>query len=228
MTALMTCAFWTGSSPRVRGTPGQPGAGRWLARFIPARAGNTSPDQPPTGERPVHPRACGEHRLEENRNEQIDGSSPRVRGTHAAYLALAVGKRFIPARAGNTRAHSPAVPPGPVHPRACGEHSASEGGGVVSVGSSPRVRGTRRGCRGRSQVFRFIPARAGNTIAARRWKRAWPVHPRACGEHAEYAAWKSAAAGSSPRVRGTPRLRGGLRGELRFIPARAGNTCMTG
>ena len=53
-------------------------------------------------------------------------------------------------------------------------------------------------------LWRFIPARAGNTRHWRRAHRCKPVHPRACGEHAD-------------RLMPWP-------GGLRFIPARAGNT----
>ena len=117
-------------------------------------------------------------------------------------------RRFIPARAGNTR-----------------------------PGSSPRSGNTTRfACDARP--YRFIPARAGNThTSSRANPRAWiyelvnlkvdgssprvrgtriradrtmrvrirPVHPRACGEHGSFASCPGAIGG-------------------RFIPARAGNT----
>ena len=79
--------FFSGSSPRERGTPPhRPARGR-RSRFIPARAGNT------VGQR------GGQHIL--------DGSSPRERGTRCAWRACAPYGRFIPARAGNTRHSSP-------------------------------------------------------------------------------------------------------------------------
>ena len=111
-------------------------------------------------------------------------------------------------------------------------------------GSSPRMRGTRRGL-GRFQTgsgiipahagntcvvfyfllfFGIIPAHAGNTCC--RSPNSSPVrdHPRACGEHFVAIVSVCVCAGSSPRMRGTlPRdvtelETGGI------IPAHAGNT----
>jgi hypothetical protein len=70
-----------------------------------------------------------------------------------------------------------------VHPRACGEHCQFHLLHPHGRGSSPRLRGTRRG------------AAAG--------RRTRPVHPRACGEHAKRWRGYRNIAGSSPRLRGT-------------------------
>ena len=70
-----------GSSPRVRGTRRQPIRERAEARFIPARAGNTSAVAETASVAAVHPRACGEHLLRKGRFDELFGSSPRVRGT---------------------------------------------------------------------------------------------------------------------------------------------------
>jgi len=51
-----------------------------------------------------------------------------------------------------------------------------------------------------------------------------PVHPRTCGEQILQAAQKFRAAGSSPHVRGTVQRIGTGANQLRFIPARAGNS----
>ena len=70
-----------GSSPRMRGTR-CPGRGfHRCCRFIPAHAGNTKTGLTIRTAVPVHPRACGEHGLLENRRGQKLGSSPRMRGT---------------------------------------------------------------------------------------------------------------------------------------------------
>ena len=75
---------------------------------------------------------------------------------------------------------------------------------LVDTGSSPRVRGTHLHNEFIWSLWRFIPARAGNSSTAMlMWSR-WAVHPRACGELALKATLTKTA--------------------LRFIPARAGNS----
>jgi hypothetical protein len=90
-----------GSSPRVRGTsidcPVRSGCGR----FIPARAGNIRRSRMRHRSGPVHPRACGEHRMSAAKTWRSLGSSPRVRGTYKTVRHDLPVDRFIPARAGN-------------------------------------------------------------------------------------------------------------------------------
>ena len=54
--------------------------------------------------------------------------------------------------------------------------------------------------------------------------RAHPAHPRACGENSILALVSLIERGSSPRVRGKPRVRVPVRSGRRLIPARAGKT----
>ena len=70
---------------------------------------------------------------------------------------------------------------------------------------------------------RFIPAGAGNRLRLLIGKWQPAVHPRGCGEQACIGRRMSAAAGSSPRVRGTGAWRRLLPTAARFIPAGAGN-----
>jgi len=70
---------------------------------------------------------------------------------------------------------------------------------------------------------RFIPARAGNASPPWRCRGCTAVHPRACGERSRISGAERCAAGSSPRVRGTPHGVTQLLAGHRFIPARAGN-----
>ena len=90
-------------------------------------------------------------------------------------------------------------------------------------GSSPRGRGTPVAFKHLDGCRRFIPARAGNADPTQDATREPPVHPRAGGERCAWGALGTAAAGSSPRGRGTRRGEGGRRASRRFIPARAGN-----
>ena len=70
-----------GSSPRMRGTRLKNLLRSLVMRFIPAHAGNTHLVAPMVHIRPVHPRACGEHRRDTFVGESRSGSSPRMRGT---------------------------------------------------------------------------------------------------------------------------------------------------
>src|SRR5690625_2779540 len=132
--------------------------------------------------------------------------------------------RFIPAGAGNTRSR----PSGPlmltVHPRGCGEHSPMPSLGLMTTGSSPRVRGTQARLSLVESRLRFIPAGAGNTPHRATTITPTPVHPRGCGEHSYVVARGEGCSGSSPRVRGTQKPPEGEVGGFRFIPAGAGNT----
>ena len=156
----------------------------------------------------------------------INGSSPRVRGTPGHAHDLPARTRFIPARAGNTRRRTGTLCGPPVHPRACGEHDNADDAPALGSGSSPRVRGTHAGAPLLHPVHRFIPARAGNTIAVYLRIVRHPVHPRACGEHKVALSVAVVINGSSPRVRGThkPGVPSVICEDYRFIPARAGNT----
>ena len=193
-------------------------------RFIPARAGNTPTRRAKCSAAPVHPRAGGEHFSFALNALHDAGSSPRGRGTLRRVQRHEFGERFIPARAGNTCSLLRGLLGLSVHPRAGGEHCHAVGGLFLVHGSSPRGRGTPPGPRRRPRRARFIPARAGNTRRSAR--RGWPgsVHPRAGGEHSSLTAVTAPSSGSSPRGRGTHRIRLFLSAPLRFIPARAGNT----
>ena len=199
-TADCTC----GSSPRLRGTQAQ------------HRDGSEADA--------VHPRACGEHRRARRPDDLVGGSSPRLRGTLSHPPGRRLDDRFIPAPAGNTTAGTLAAPRASVHPRACGEHYQSSSGRRRVSGSSPRLRGTPYARARRRRPARFIPAPAGNTSGRGGAPPARSVHPRACGEHTGTRIADWAAAGSSPRLRGTlVQLVGDLPAH-RFIPAPAGNT----
>ena len=170
---------------------------------------------------PVHPRACGEHRMS-RASRWMRSVHPRACGEHRRFDRLlnsvpvhprACGNtlrcprrhgvdRFIPALAGNTIGPWTRRSTVPVHPRACGEHDAAEVVSGKMTGSSPRLRGTRR----------ISPS-----------ARPITVHPRACGEHSLSAGiarcrrFIPAHAGNTPHLE-VRRARG------RFIPALAGNT----
>ena len=156
-------AVLDGSSPRMRGTPPQWRGPVGTSRFIPAHAGNTLPASSVSCVISVHPRACGEHREFDPYSTVATGSSPRMRGTPRPSRPARHNLRFIPAHAGNTPARTWQNTIGPVHPRACGEHSATPLRPGAENGSSPRMRGTPEYCARGLISMRFIPAHAGNT-----------------------------------------------------------------
>ena len=75
----------TGSSPRMRGTPGRKRDGTGTRGIIPAYAGNTPRNSRLRTVCRDHPRVCGEHTYHVDAPEAIAGSSPRMRGTRAAF-----------------------------------------------------------------------------------------------------------------------------------------------
>ena len=101
---------------------------------------------------------------------------------------------------------SPAWPPGsrpssePVR-----ERIVTASGGTGARGSSPRVRGTHIAAWCWTYWQGFIPARAGNATTQTNGRASNTVHPRACGERRRRRLPRRGLAGSSPRVRGTPR-----------------------
>ena len=70
-------------------------------------------------------RVCGEHRTLTDENGEPWGSSPRMRGTHAARRMPRHRPGIIPAYAGNTFVMSHDFSLLRDHPRVCGEHLAS-------------------------------------------------------------------------------------------------------
>ena len=99
---------------------------------------------------------------------------------------------------------------------------------IGSVGSSPLTRGTppRRICEPRRP--RFIPAYAGNSSSISTELKGAAVHPRLRGELGQTISSGCIPSGSSPLTRGTRAVSRPLHGFSRFIPAYAGNSCLSG
>ncbi len=110
-----------------------------------------------------------------------------------------------------------------VYPRACGERKTRCSPMARSSGLSPRLRGTAfRQCIS-GLCDRFIPAPAGNGLAAAATATLQAVYPRACGERRGSTVQPSNSHGLSPRLRGTGRQGPDQFSGTRFIPAPAGN-----
>ena len=115
-------------------------------------------------------------------------------------------RRIIPAHAGQTTSGLPGSVTSSDHPRACGANVEMHASLGSHVGSSPRMRGKLRQQLHVPELFRIIPAHAGQTVS---------IVPRS---------FASRFAGSSPRMRGKL-LHAGLQlAQHRIIPAHAGQT----
>ena len=177
---------WPGSSPRVRGKPIQSVTPQHGNRLIPACAGKTLACSSLTLVAGAHPRVCGENEAAVELFMAHAGSSPRVRGKRCLREGRPWRSGLIPACAGKTHTRRYATTREPAHPRVCGENRISCSTMTSALGSSPRVRGKRRGrndCRDRCGL---IPACAGKTIQISGCAGPLRAHPRVCGENPVY------------------------------------------
>ena len=155
-----------GLSPRVRGKH------LWFALpekyrgSIPACAGETYAQPGPAGPAQVYPRVCGGNALGLGRRWRWRGLSPRVRGKHPPGVAGTVGRRSIPACAGETTSYLMPGSPAMVYPRVCGGNWETLTLTGPRRGLSPRVRGKHRHKCGAACNLRSIPACAGETHVA--------------------------------------------------------------
>ena len=106
----------------------------------------------------------------------------------------------------------------------CGENGNIRAEAARMGGSSPRVRGKRRGGDDGAHGPGLIPACAGKTAAMVSSAAASMAHPRVCGENVLKSSLRRASVGSSPRVRGKHSRAARAFFELRLIPACAGKT----
>ena len=135
---------YTGSSPRMRGTPASRSLSPRPNGIIPAYAGNTSAPRGAVERIGDHPRVCGEHTEGTSKTANWQGSSPRMRGTRTPASRESVQNGIIPTYAGNTHVEERTYSSCRDHPRVCGEHASVPALSHLVLGSSPRMRGTRR------------------------------------------------------------------------------------
>ena len=154
-----------------------------------------------------HPRICGEHYGVSPFTPCALGSSPHMRGTLGVHESTSLVIGIIPAYAGNTPNICILSRFARDHPRICGEHVMAQNAPFENPGSSPHMRGTPENAPARSGGLGIIPAYAGNTSPPTKRTVKARDHPRICGEHMKYPHLDGATPGSSPHMRGTPRLR---------------------
>ena len=221
--ATMPCRS-PGSSPHVRGAQRLERQSCSLSGIIPACAGSTPTATRPSREPRDHPRMCGEHPLVTSSASPSAGSSPHVRGARHHLHKIATRHGIIPACAGSTFNASFGALQNRDHPRMCGEHAQGQWAAEVRVGLSPHVRGAHRRQPQLRQRAGIIPACAGSTCWSRSTSRTVRDHPRMCGEHFDAGDLEVHVGGSSPHVRGAPRVEGLEPEKSGIIPACAGST----
>ena len=172
-------------------------------RNTPAYAGNTNGWNGLRNRKEEHPRVCGEHSLCPSSTCTFIGTPPRMRGTHLFHTLLAIPPRNTPAYAGNTVVILQDGKCIQEHPRVCGEHGICHKMNYPSMGTPPRMRGTRFDFYWPALANRNTPAYAGNTpfkslLIGVLWE-----HPRVCGEHLFCHLAIFRVQGTPPRMRGT-------------------------
>ena len=147
-----------------------------------------------------------------------------MRGKPSTLARLISQARNIPAYAGKTQASSPRRWKNPEHPRVCGENVARPDALGYIKGTSPRMRGKRQVIAQKFNCVRNIPAYAGKTPSHSTKVQLCQEHPRVCGENPYHRMIWTVDDGTSPRMRGKPRIRGQSAHKARNIPAYAGKT----
>ena len=108
------------------------------------------------------PRMQGSRKLD-NGVSATEGSSPRMRGSPEHGRLQSGHAGIIPAYAGLTHLQLVFCRCIWNHPRVCEAHESTSAGVTRSLGSSPRMRGSRCCVRGRRATRGIIPAHAGLT-----------------------------------------------------------------
>ena len=152
------------------------------------------------------------------------GTSPRMRGKRGKDSQGRGPARNIPAYAGKTVTIVSPTPESQEHPRVCGENNLSALGLGFLVGTSPRMRGKRLEASSADSSSGNIPAYAGKTLAPIAAEEAMAEHPRVCGENLYDTLSCWGFSGTSPRMRGKPRITSSQWARPRNIPAYAGKT----
>ena len=134
-----------------------------VAGIIPAGAGLTLTINDKKVNIGDHPRGCGAHFVISHGVVCDMGSSPRVRGSPDYLLKGSDPDGIIPAGAGLTLQQVCRERLRRDHPRGCGAHWIPSKASGTTLGSSPRVRGSRSACVLLPLFFGIIPAGAGLT-----------------------------------------------------------------
>ena len=212
----------TGLSPRVRGNLRR--ARKRPARLgsIPASAGEPALPAARPRTRRVYPRECGGTVSAGRSPCSSAGLSPRVRGNPSRRSRTDGRLGSIPASAGEPRGRRRIPRRREVYPRECGGTIGDLTYAERAEGLSPRVRGNPRPTSAVRWWIGSIPASAGEPDVRGRWRRGARVYPRECGGTPIGKSMSVDRQGLSPRVRGNREVGASFGGDLRSIPASAG------
>ena len=195
-----------GLSPRVRGNrPGDRNGPR-AGRSIPACAGEPRSTSARLGWWGVYPRVCGGTPLPGGRCACPWGLSPRVRGNLLDNSFRRIGRRSIPACAGEPGPGRCARSSAGVYPRVCGGTMHAIVKTADGEGLSPRVRGNPHPGPDPPRAAGSIPACAGEPPIPVPISSCGTVYPRVCGGTFSDCLRDRVHQGLSPRVRGNPDL----------------------
>ena len=214
----------SGSSPLTRGKPYDGIQEHCRIRLIPAHAGKTAYNTPPSHHARAHPRSRGENIGGFIKTSDSSGSSPLTRGKHRRDGDRLRLRRLIPAHAGKTWRQVRHRDRDGAHPRSRGENRDLVTRKSTNDGSSPLTRGKHPTGRRLDMPSRLIPAHAGKTFCASALARDSAAHPRSRGENGGLSALAGAELGSSPLTRGKRPDAHRVGSHPRLIPAHAGKT----
>ena len=206
----------------MRGNPIVVPSQRVAGRSIPACAGEPVCLPSPPTVTGVYPRVCGGTQNSSRPSVVAAGLSPRVRGNPERASDADLCPRSIPACAGEPPTSGSAIIQPLVYPRVCGGTAGGVRQPRQRQGLSPRVRGNLGGVVVHNRQKRSIPACAGEPSVPPPNVTSSTVYPRVCGGTNVHQRLQCGTRGLSPRVRGNRVPAGFQGGELRSIPACAG------
>ena len=148
---------------------------------IPACAGEPSGRSQSTPPPRVYPRVCGGALRMRAASHDLPGLSPRVRGSPPLALDAIRDLGSIPACAGEPASMQLCAKLTTVYPRVCGGALSPLSGRYVTVGLSPRVRGSHSRAQVGGHNRGSIPACAGEPRPDLVSRRPARVYPRVCG-----------------------------------------------
>ncbi len=152
------------------------------------------------------------------------GRSPRARGSRSPRARGSPIRRSIPACAGQSIPTKCLMEKCRVDPRVRGAVRLGTSVRPAGAGRSPRARGSHSPAAPPPLPFRSIPACAGQSAAKKAASASPWVDPRVRGAVSASTRRAASGAGRSPRARGSHWLRLSPAGQMRSIPACAGQS----